>query len=299
MNFKHLHYFWVVAKQGGILRAGELLHTTPQTLSGQIKLLEERLGKKLFRKRGRNLELTETGKLALGYAEEIFTLGAELEHAIRNDEAPDRVVEFRIGIDDAVPKSVAYHLIEPALHIPEQVKLVCREWKLDNLIAELALHRLDIVIANTPIPPTVSIKAFNHKLGRSGVSFFGTPALIKRYKGDFPACLQGAPMLVFGDNSAMQPQLERWLSKHGIRVRIVGEFDDGALMKAFGREGQGFFIGASVLEDEIQTQYGVKVIGRSDELVEEFYAISVERRLTHPCVLAITEAARTQLFAQA
>lgn len=295
MNFKHLYYFWVAAKAGGILRAGEQLHITPQTLSGQIKLLEDRLGKPLFAKRGRRLELTATGRVAMGYADEIFALGAELEQAIRS-EAPDaRTIEFRVGVADAVPKSIAYRLLEPALRIPEQVRLVCREWKLDSLLAELALHRLDLVIADAPIPPSVSVKAFSHRLGRSGVSFFAAPALQAACQGEFPACLNDMPLLCFGDDAAVGGRLNRWLELQGLHPHVVGEFDDGALMKAFGREGQGIFPGPTVLEHEIEAQFGVRVLGRTDEVSEEFYAISVERRISHPCVIAITRTARDLL----
>jgi LysR family transcriptional activator of nhaA len=296
MNFKHLHYFWVTAKAGGVMRAGEQLSTTPQTLSGQIKLLEDWLGRKLFQKSGRNMELTEDGRLALGYADQIFTLGAELENAVRQARGAHKVLDFKVGVADSVTKSLAYRLLEPALLIDEPVRLICSEGKFPDLLAKLALNQLDLVIADEPMSKRISVKAFNHPLGRTAMSFFCSPALRSQLKGDFPACLNGAPMLIQGAQASVRQQWEGWLSQHQIHPRTIGEFDDGALMTAFGRKGQGVFMAPSVMEADIIEQFGVEVIGRTDELVEEFYAVSVERRITHPCVVAITDAARGQLF---
>lgn len=296
MNFKHLHYFWKVAKAGGVARASEQLHLTPQTISGQIGLLEESLGTPLFARSGRNLELTETGRLALGYAEDIFALGAEMEESLRNQPVGGRPIDFRVGVVDALSKTIAYRLIEPATRLPAAMRIVCRESKLDSLLAELAAHRLDLVIAGVPIPPTVSVRAYNHRLGESGVSFFASTRLFKSIQGKFPACLDGAPMLVPGADAAVSPRLDRWYEAKGIRPRVVGEFDDSALMNAFGQRGAGVFIGPTVIESEIEAQYGVKTLGRTYEIVEEYFAISIERRVTHPCVMAISEAARDGLF---
>ena len=296
MNFKHLHYFWVTAKAGGVMRAGEQLHTTPQTLSGQIKLLEDWLGRKLFRKSGRQLELTEDGRLALGYADQIFTLGAEMETALREARGGQRVLDFRVGVADSVAKSVAYRLLEPALNLAEPVRLICSEGKFPDLLAQLALHRLDLVIADEPMSRRISVKAFNHPLGSTAMSFFCAPQLKPLLKGEFPACLNDMPMLIQGASASVRQQLEGWLTRYQIHPRVIGEFDDGALMTAFGREGRGVFMAPSVLEAETVAQFGVDVIGRTDELVEEFFAVSVERRISHPCVLAITDAARGQLF---
>lgn len=300
MNFKHLHYFWVAAKAGGVVRAGAQLHTTPQTLSGQIKLLEERLGRKLFRKRGRNVELTDDGRVALGYADDIFALGGELEAAMREKSSSSgggvQVREFRVGVEDSVAKSVAYRLLEPALNLAQPVRLICTEGSFDDLMAALALHRMDLVIADEPLTSRLSVKAFNHALGSSPISFFCAPALRRTLKGAFPQCLNDAPMLIPGGSSSVRPQFEAWLQRHQLHPRVVAEFDDGALMKAFGREGRGVFLSPSVVEEETATQYGVKVIGRSSEMQDHFYAISVERRITHPGVAAITNAARGALF---
>lgn len=296
MNFKHLYYFWVTAKAGGIMRAGEQLHTTPQTLSGQIKLLEEWLGRSLFRKSGRQLELTEDGRLALDYADQIFTLGAELEAAVRQARGGQRVLDFRVGVSDAVAKSVVYRLLEPALLLDVPVKLFCSEGKFPDLVAQMALHRLDLVISDEPMSKRISVKAFNHPLGSSTMSFFCAPALKKQLTGTFPGCLNDAPMLLQGAAASVRQQLEGWLTRGQLHPRVIGEFDDVALMKAFGREGRGVFMAPTVLEHETVTQFDVEVIGRTDELVEDFYAVTVERRISHPCVVAITDAAKKALF---
>jgi len=290
MNFKHLHYFWVAARAGGVVKAGEQLHTTPQTLSSQIKLLEDRLGRRLFRKSGRKLELTDDGRVALGYADEIFALGTALESALRQPSEGQRTLDFRVGVADSVAKSVAYHLLEPALAVAEPVRMTCSEGKFADLLAALALHRLDLVIADEPLSRRLSIKAFNHALGTSPMSFFCAPSL--PVTGPFPQCLNGVPMLVPGAASPARQLLEAWLTRHQLHPRIVAEFDDGALTTAFGRQGSGVFMSPTVLEAETVSQYGVRVLGRSDELVDEYFAISVERRVTHPCVVAITQAAR-------
>ena len=299
MNYKHLHYFWAAAKAGGVTRASEQLFTTPQTLSGQIKLLEDRLGRKLFRKVGRELELTEDGRIAMGYAEDIFALGGELEATLR-DRLTDgpKQLEFRVGVADSVAKPVAYQLLEPALNLPEPVRMVCHEWKFAELLAELALHKLDLVIADEPVSRRISVKAFNHPLGTSKMTFFAAASLVEQLQGPFPACLNGAPMLIPSLASPVRAQFEAWLKRNRLQPRVIGEFDDGALMKAFGREGRGIFLSPSVVENQTAKQYDVQILGRSDELVEAFYAISVERRITHPCVAAITQAARGQLFGQ-
>ena len=297
MNYKHLHYFMQVAKSGSVTRASAQLHLTPQTISGQIQILEEALGSALFTKSGRGLVLTETGRLALGYAEEIFSLGDELQETVHEHRGKGRTLEFRVGVVDVVPKSMAYRLVEPATQLPEPVRVVCREWKLDNLLAELALHRLDLVISDAPIPASISVRAFSHRLGTSGVSFFATPALRKRCGGAFPQCLDGAPMLLPSEDSALGQRLRAWFQGRSLRPRVVGEFDDSALAKEFGRRGAGIFVGPSVLAHEIEKQFNVKTLGVAAEVVDEYFAISVERRVTHPCVVAITQSARNELFA--
>ena len=296
LNYRHLQYFWATAHAGGVVKAGEQLHTTPQTLSGQIKLLEDRLGKPLFRKSGRKLELTDDGRVALGYADEIFHLGSELEATLRGRGGTRQALEFRVGVADSVAKTVVYRLLEPALQLPEPVRLVCGEGTFAELLGLLALRRVDLVIADEPLTRRVSVKAFNHPLGRSTISFFAAPALQDTLDGSFPRCLNGAPMLIPGPASSLRAPFDAWLTRERLRPQVVGEFDDLALTATFGREGRGVFLSPTVLEAETETQYGVKAIGRSDDLVEEFFAISVERRISHPCVVAITSAARSRLF---
>jgi len=291
LNFKHLHYFATVARAGGVIRAAERLHLTPQTLSGQIAQFEERLGVALFRRIGRRLELTEAGKLALSYAEEIFQTGVELEDLLRNG-AQDRFITFRVGIADVVPKSIAHRLIAPVLEMPEPVRLVCEEDRLDRLLAELALHRLDMVLADRPMPPGTEIKGYSHPLGESGVAFLAAPALAERMSGEFPDCLDGAPLLLPGRDSALHSILPRWLERMGLRVHVVGEFDDSALMKAFGEGGAGVFTSPAVSVPDVVAHYKVKCLGQTEEIRERFFLISAERRLTHPAAKAVSEHAR-------
>lgn len=297
MNYKHLLYFMQVAKIGSVLGASERLHVTPQTISGQIQLLEESLGSPLLAKSGRGLVMTEAGRLALGYAEDIFSLGAELEQAVREHPTNRPALEFRVGVADALPKPIAHRLIEPATRLAEPVRLVCREWKLDSLLAELALHRLDLVLSDAPIPPSVSVKAFSHQLGASGQSFFAAPQLAARYRSHFPECLQDAPMLMPAHDSATGQKLQAWFQSRALHPQVVGEFDDSALATEFGRRGAGLFVAPTVLADDIARQFSVASIGEADGITVEYFAISVERRITHPCVVAITRSARQALFA--
>lgn len=295
INYKHLHYFWVVAKTGSIARAGEQLNITPQTISGQLSLFEEVLGERLFKRVGRGLQLTDRGQLAFSYADEIFSLGQALEDVLRQQPSA-RQIPFRVGVSDVVPKTVAYHLLEPALRSQPELRMICREGKVAGLLAELAVNRLDIVIADSPMPPSVDVRAFNHLLGECGISFFGTPELARQYPGDFPNRLNHAPMLVPGDDVANRPKLMRWFEDQHIRPRVVGEFDDSALMKAFGQAGVGFFAAPTAITEQVRQQCGVVCLGSTDAVTEKFYAISVERKLTHPAVVAIRDAARQELF---
>jgi LysR family transcriptional activator of nhaA len=296
MNYKHLHYFWATAKAGGVVRAAAQLHISPQTLSGQIKLLEGRLGCALLRKQGRGVELTHEGRVALGYADQIFALGAELTAQLGQTREAGQALDFRVGLADSVHKAIAYRLLEPALAVGPQVRLICHEGKFQDLLGQLAVQRLDLVLADEPMGRQVSVKAFNHSLGTTAMSFFAAPVLKRGLGKRFPQCLDGAPMLLQGRASALRQRVDAWLAAQQLRPWVVGEFDDAALMKAFGGEGRGVFMAPTVLEAETSAQYGVRVVGRSTELVEEFYAVSVERRITHPCVAAITQAARDQLF---
>lgn len=290
INFKHLHYFWVVAKQGGVNRASELLHITPQTISGQISILEDQLGKALFRKVGRKLELTDTGRLALSYADEIFSLGNELEESLHQQTA-DRPLVFTVGISDVVPKSIAYRLLSPVLDLPDNIRLVCRENDIENLLAELAVHRIDMVISDAPIPENVNVTGYNHPLGECGITFLASPNIAKKLSQDFPACLDDAPMLVQSDINMLRSRLDAWLDRMRLYPKIIGEFDDSALMKTFGQAGVGIFPIPTAIADEVMRQFKVKKIGETNEVKEQFFAISVERRVSHPAVAAITKSA--------
>jgi len=295
INYKHLHYFWVVAREGGIARASERLHLTPQTISGQLGLLEDQLGTRLFNRVGRNLEISESGRLALSYADEIFSLGGELEEVI-HQFPKDRPQLFRVGVADVLPKSIAHRILQPALMIPEPMRMTCREASLDDLLAELTLHRLDLVLADRPIPATVSTRGYSHKLGECSVSFLAKAELAQKLEGGFPHCLNGAPILLPGAGTQLRSAIDQWLDRKRIHPKMVAEFDDSALMKAFGKQGAGIFVAPAAIETEVMLQYEVESIGQVDEIKEEYYAISVERRVLHPVVAAIMDAAREQLF---
>ncbi len=295
MNFKHLHYFLTVAKAGAVNRAAERLHLAPQTLSGQLSQFEARLGVALFRRTGRRMELTDAGRLALSYAEEIFNVSAELEARLRGGPE-ERAIPFRVGIADVVPKSIAQQLLAPVLTLAGPIRLICREERLERLLADLAIHRLDMVLADRPMPPGMDVKGYSHALGECGVSFFAAPELAARLGGTFPACLDGAPMLIPGEDSALRGPLTRWLDRLGLQPRVVGEFDDPALMKAFGQSGAGVFPAPAATAGEVEAHHGVVRLGETDDMRERFFAISAEKRLTHPAVKAISETARGGLF---
>jgi len=295
LNYRQLHYFWVVAKTGSIVRACEQLNLTPQTISGQISLLEQTYGIELFRRVGRQLELTEAGRQTLPYAEQMFQLGGELELMLRAQPNEQQIL-FRVGVADAVPKSIVYRLIAPTMELSEPLRITCREDKLERLLADLAIQRLDLVISDSPMPSHLDIKGYSQKLGECGISFFATPELAARYGEDFPRNLHGAPLLIPGPETVVRSRLQRWFAEQQIQPKIVGEFDDSALMQAFGQSGSGIFIGPSVIADEVKRQCGVQVIGQTDAVSESFYAISVERKVKHPGIVAITEGARRALF---
>ncbi|MHC8410465.1 transcriptional activator NhaR [Pseudomonas sp. Hz4] len=297
LNYRQLHYFWVVAKTGSIVRACEQLNLTPQTISGQISLLEQTYGIELFRRVGRQLELTEAGRQTLPYAEQMFQLGGELELMLRAQPNEQQIL-FRVGVADVVPKSIVYRLIAPTMELSEPLRITCREDKLERLLADLAIQRLDLVISDSPMPSHLDIKGYSQKLGECGISFFATAELAARYGQDFPHSLHGAPLLIPGPETVVRSRLQRWFAEQQIQPRIVGEFDDSALMQAFGQSGSGIFIGPSVIADEVKRQYGVELIGQTDAVTESFYAISVERKVKHPGIVAITEGARRELFTE-
>ena len=296
LNFKHLRYFWMVARTGSIARAAEQLHLTPQSISGQLSEFAESLGVELFRRAGRNLELTDTGRRMLSYAEEIFSTGDELLEIIR-DQSLRTAMAFRVGCADSVSKLIACRLVEPALNLAEPLRLVCREGRLASLLADLAVHRLDLIIADRPMPSHLSVRGFNHLLGESGMTVFAAPALAASLAGGFPACLNGAPMLLPGEDFAIHHRLLQWLEKTGLHPRIVGEFDDSAMIKAFGQAGAGVFFAPTEIAEQVARQYGVVELGQVATLVEQVYAITTERRMSHPATVAISQTARQDLFA--
>lgn len=295
LNYKHLRYFWMVASSGSITKASEQLHLTPQSISGQLRELEESLGIKLFNRVGRGLEVSDSGRAILSYAEEIFALGDELYEVVKNQKIK-KAVPFKVGITDSVPKSIAYRLVEPAIHLPEEVKLICREGRLAPLLAELAVHNLDMVIADRPMPNNLNVRGFNHLLGESSLTVFGNPILVASTKGKFPQNLDKMPFLLPGEDVAIRVKLMRWLEENRIHARIVGEFDDGALLKAFGQAGAGLFVAPTAIKKYVEKQYNVKAVGEIKGILEQIYAITTERRLTHPAIVAISEAAREKLF---
>ncbi|WP_107220238.1 LysR family transcriptional regulator [Thauera aromatica] len=290
LNYKQLHHFWIVARAGGIVRAAERSGLAPQTLSGQITTLETALGVSLFKRQGRGLALTETGRMMLDYAEEIFRLGTELEEALRS-RATGRAVPFRVGVADVVPKAIAWLLLAPSMDLPEPMRIVCREGKFDTLLGELAIHKLDVVLADRPLPQNMDVRGYSHALGESTIAFFATPALAATLKKGFPECLDGAPLLLPGAEASVRGPLLRWLEAAHLHPRIVGEFDDSALMRAFAEAGAGVFPSAARVGEQLCRQAGLVHLGDAGGVIETYYAISVERRLTHPAVRAISDAA--------
>jgi LysR family transcriptional regulator, transcriptional activator of nhaA len=296
LNYHHLLYFWTVAKEGSVARACERLRLAQPTISGQLRLLEESLGEKLFEKRGRGLALTEVGQVVYGYAEEIFGLGQEMQDVLKG-RPRGRPLRLLVGVSDLLPKLIAYRILQPVLEMAEPVQIVCDEDTPDRLLADLAEHRIDVVLSDSPIPSNVPVKTFNHLLGSCPISLFALPKAAARYRKDFPSCLNGAPLLLPMEGSSLRRSLEQWFDSHNLRPRVVGEFKDGALMMTFGQAGAGVFAAPSAIEKQIREHYRVAAIGRIESIVERFYAISVERRLKHPAVITITAAAREKLFA--
>lgn len=298
LNYHHLRYFWMVAREGSIAKASERLRVAQPTISGQLRMLEEALGHKLLRRAGRGVALTDVGQLVYRYADEIFPLGQELLDAVQG-RPTGRPVRFAVGVADVVPKHIAHRILAPVLSLPESIALSVTEDRPDRLFAELAVLGLDLVLTDAPLAPGSKVKAFNHLLGECCASVFGVPPLAEAYGPRFPESLDGAPLLMPTEESSLRRSLDLWLDRRGIRPRIVGEFQDSALLKVFGRSGAGLFVAPSVIERDVAQQYGVDRLGRIEEVREQYFAISVERRIRHPAVAAITEAARNELFSDA
>lgn len=295
LNYHHLLYFWVVAREGGLAPAGKLLRLSHPTLSGQIRKLEESLGLDLFEKRGRRLELTEMGRVAFRYAEQIFGLGQEMQDVLRGRlvQRPARLV---VGISDVVPKLLVRTLLEPAFS-PGEIELECREDRLEGLLADLARHELDLVIADTPVPEDAAVKAYNHVLGTSDITLVGPPKLARELRRDFPASLDGAPLLLPLEGGILRRHLDAWFTTIGVRPRVVAQAEDSALLKEFAADGMGGVFVPTVVAETVCTRFGLTDIGRAASIKERYYAISLERRLVHPAVLAIRRAAREDVFA--
>jgi LysR family transcriptional regulator, transcriptional activator of nhaA len=286
MNLKHLRYFWAVARWGGVLKAAERLHLTPQTLSGQIKLLERQLGVELFHLVGKKLELSDAGRVAYSYAEDIFSVTEELKSALQTLPS-GRTIHFRVGITDGVPRSLAHQLLAPAFDSGERIRLSCSHERLQTLLSDLALQRLDLVIADTPVPPGSRLRVFNHALGTSEVGLFARSDLARRLRRGFPKSLHEQPMLLPGPDNTVHRSVRQWLDSRKLAPVVVGEFDDSALMKAFGAAGMGVFPAPLAVRAEIERNYGLGLIGIADGLSERYFAISAERRNTHPATRSV------------
>lgn len=295
VNYQHLLYFWLVAREGGLVPAGKVLRLSHPTLSAQVHALEDHLGEKLFTKVGRKLVLTDVGRVVARYAEEIFTLGREMVDTVKG-RSTGQPLRLDVGVVDVVPKVVVRRLLQPALALPEPVKVVCHEGPYDRLLADLALHALDVVIAEAPVPPGSRIRAFNHLLGETGVTFFGVSSLASTFGKEFPRSLEGAPFLLPLEGTALRRGLDQWFDRVGVRPRVVAEFEDSALLKVFGADGIGVFTAPTAVERDVARQYGVSAIGRAPEIKERFYAVSADRRLKNPAAVAISEAAQVELF---
>lgn len=296
LNYQHLLYFWVVAREGSVARATRVLNLAQPTISGQIRVLERTLGERVFARRGRHLVLTEVGEVVFRYADEMFTLGRELRETLAGLPVAGRPARFAVGVSDALPKLTTVRLLAPALTPPDRFRFVLRIGKTEQLLADLAVHALDLVLADAPVPPTVSVRAFNHLLGESHVTVFGTAELTQRLRRGFPRSLDGAPFLIQTANTALRRSLDQWFAATNIRPAIVGEVEDIALLQTLGQQGIGVFAAPSVVQEEIRRAYSVRAVGRLEAVRERFYAISVERKLKHPAVVAISERARTELF---
>lgn len=292
LNYHHFRLFWAVAREGNLTRASANLHLTPQTVSTQIRDLENALGERLFRRAGRRMILTDAGHMAFRYADEIFSAGREFLETLRGQPS-GRPLKLVVGVADALPKLVAHRLIKPALQLDEPVRIACREGTSRDLMAELVGHGLDLVLSDGPVPPHVKVRAYNHQLLRCGITFMAHPDLAADLRDGFPHSLCGAPALLPGENAVLRRELESWFDAHELRPVVTGEFEDSAQLKVFGQAGTGFFAVPTAIEEEVMRQYEVLPIGKTEEITERYFAISAERRVRHPAVAAICEAAHS------
>ncbi len=295
LNYHHLLYFWTVAHEGSVTRASEKLHLSQPTISGQLKKLEESLGEKLYTRVGRDLVLTDIGKTVYRYADEIFSIGRELVDTVK-ERPTGRGIRLVVGLPQVLPKLIAFRLLEPVLQMKEKVQIVCREGSMPDLLTRLATHELDVVFADSPASPLVSVRAFNHSLGECGIGLFGIPALCEEYKAGLPGCLSGAPFILPTEGTLMRRSVDQWIDEAQLYPQVVGEMDDTALMKVFAEAGVGFIPAPMAIAAEIEAQFGLHLVLELPGAVERFYAITVQRRLQHPAVLAISQAAKNALF---
>ncbi len=296
LNYHHLLYFWSIAKHGTIAKACEELQLAQPTISAQLRVFEDRLGEKLFLRKGRHLVLTEMGRVVFKHAEDIFSIGQDLMNTVKG-RGSGRALRLTVGIVDVVPKLLATRLLESTFRQFPTVRLVCWEDKLDRLLADLAIHGLDLVIADTPAPPTIKVQTYNYLMGESGVTFFASAKLAARHRRNFPQSLNGAPILLPTSNTMLRRSLDDWLTGHDLIPTVIGEFQDSATLKAFGQHGHGLFPGSTAMEKEICRQYQVQVVRRVDAIKQKFYAITVERRMKHPVVMALFDTARREILA--
>lgn len=294
INYTYLLYFWTVQREGSVSRAAEVLHLTPQTISGQIKRLEESIGVPLFRRDGRSLVLTDTGQLVAQFGDEIFTLGRELTQMLRFGAKPRSPRTLSVGVVNSLAKLITCEILAPAMTLEAPVRVVTREDTLEELLADLAVHRLDLVLSDRSMPE-VNVRAFSHSLGKSSVAFFARPDLASNLEGDFPGSLEGAPFLLPAVRDSLRSRLEEWFADRGLRPVIVAEVDDSALMKALGQQGLGAFAAPAAISERVCESFGVVEIGRTADLIERYYAIVPQRKIAHPAVLAITESGRRHL----
>lgn len=295
LNYRHLYYFWVVAKEGSITRAAERLDVAVQTISAQISQLEQALGKSLLAPQGRRLVLTEAGRVALGYADQIFLLGEQMQEVLSETDV-GKTMRLTVGISDSLPKLIAARLLDAALKLPQRVKLVCYEDDFESLLGNLSVHKLDVVLTDRPVPSGTTLRVFSHLLGESEISLFGLPELARRYRPDFPRSLEGAPLLLPTRSNAIRGRLDHWFEVNDVRPGVIGEFDDNALLNTFGRGGVGLFPAPSTLEKDVRDQFGAVPVGELAGVREQFYAISNERRIKHPAVEAILAAIHGKEF---
>ena len=295
LNYHHLYYFWMVAREGTVSAAADQLHLRRPTVTSQIRSLESAVGRKLFRQQGRGLVLTDFGQQVFEYADDIFSIGRELREFVKTGVAGARK-RFRVGMTDAIPKLVAFELLTPAFHARMQLRTECYEGKLAQLLADLAMHKLDLVLSDSPAPPNLDLNVHSHKLGECGLSFLAIESLAKKHRPSFPGSLNGAPLLLPTEHTAVRRSLDRWLRDHDIYPEIVGEMEDSALLKVFGQAGEGIFPAPSAIEKRVRKQYDVHLVGRLPDVLDTYYAVSVEKRVQHEATLQIVKQASSKLF---